>query len=126
MASWAALLALSGFNYSAVERRLMLTPRIQQTNFRSFWSAPSGWGNFAQTVSAQQQKVKVETVEGTLAVERLVLDAVGKAAANSATARLGSETLTATLRNEAGQRIVDLGREVKIAPGQELQVTVSG
>jgi uncharacterized protein (DUF608 family) len=126
MASWATLLALSGFNYSAVERRLTLTPRVRPTNFRSFWSAPSGWGNFAQTVSPPQQKVSVETVEGTLAVARLVVEAVGKEVAKNASARLGSEALPATLRNEAGRRIIDLGREIKIAPGQALQVVVTG
>jgi hypothetical protein len=126
MASWATLLALSGFNYSAVERRLTLTPRVRRTNFRSFWSAPSGWGNFAQTVSPPQQKVSVEAIEGTLAVARLVVDAVGKEAAKNASARLGSEALPATLRNEAGRRIIDLGREIKIAPGHALQVVVTG
>lgn len=126
MASWAALLALSGFNYSAVERRLTLTPRVRRTNFRSFWSAPSGWGNFAQTVLPQQQKVSVEIVEGTLAVARLVLESVGKEVAKNASACLGAEALPATLRNEAGRRVIDLGREVTIAPGQVLQVILQG
>jgi len=114
------------FHYSGVERRLTLTPKVRRPNFRSFWSAPSGWGTFAQTISPQQQKVSVETVEGTLAVARLVLEAIGKAGIRKVSARLGSETLTATLRDEAGRRLIDLDHEIKIAPGQALQITVSG
>jgi hypothetical protein len=126
MSSWAALLALSGFHYSAVERRLTLTPRVHRANFRSFWSAPSGWGSFTQTASPPQQKVRVETVEGTLAVARLVLEAAGKMGAKTVSARWGSEALPAKLRDGAGGRIIDLGCEIKIAPGQALQVIVTG
>jgi len=126
MSSWAALVAAGGFHYSGVERRLTLTPKVRRPNFRSFWSAPSGWGTFAQTISPQQQKVSVETVEGTLAVTRLVLEAIGKAGIRKVSARLGSETLTVTRRDEAGRRLIDLDREIKIAPGQALQITVSG
>jgi non-lysosomal glucosylceramidase len=126
MASWATLLALSGFNYSGVERRLTLMPRVHRTDFRSFWSAPSGWGSFAQTISSQQQKVSVEMTEGTLAMGRLILEAVGNEGAKNASARFGSETLTATLRSEAGRHIIDFGREIEIAPGKALQVVVRG
>ena len=68
----------------------------------------------------------METVEGTLAVARLVLEAIGKVGIRKVSARLGSETLTATLRDEAGRRLIDLDHEIKIAPGQALQITVSG
>jgi hypothetical protein len=68
----------------------------------------------------------VETVEGTLAVARLVLEVVGKEVAKNASARLGSEALPATLRNEAGRRIIDLLREIKIAPEQIIGVLKEG
>jgi uncharacterized protein (DUF608 family) len=126
MSSWATLVALSGFHYSGVERRLTLTPRVRRANFRSFWSAPSGWGSFAETLAAQQHKVAVEAIEGSLAVARLVLDAGAAAGARKVSARLGSETLTPTWREEAARRVIDFGREVKIAPEQALQVTVTG
>jgi len=119
-------LASCVFHYSGVERRLTLTPKVRRPNFRSFWSAPSGWGTFAQTISPQQQKVSVETIEGTLAVAGLVLEAVGKAGARKVSTRLGTETLTATLRDEAGRRLIQLDREIKIPPGQALQIIVSG
>jgi hypothetical protein len=124
MSSWATLVAASGFHYSGVERRLTLTPRLRRPNFRSFWSAPSGWGTFAQALTPQQQKVNVDAAEGSLAVARLVLNVGVKRETPKVTARLGADALPATLRDEAGRRVIDLGREVRIAPEQALQVTV--
>ena len=68
----------------------------------------------------------METVEGTLAVACLVLEADGKADIRKVSTRLGSEALTTTLQDEAGRRLIDLGREVTIMPGQALQIIVSG
>jgi len=124
MSSWATMLALSGFNYSAVERRLTLMPRIHRTNFRSFWSAPSGWGSLAQKASSQKQRISVETAEGTLVVTTLVLEAVAKEVPKHASARLGSTTLAASLKNESGRLTIDFGRELTIVPGQPLQLVL--
>jgi len=126
MSSWAMLVALGGFHYSGVERQLTLSPKVRRPSFRSFWSAPSGWGTFSQSLSSSHQEVTVETAEGRLAVSRLVLEAGGKAGSRKVSGRLGTKTLTATLRDEAGRRVIDLGREVTISPGQALQVTVKG
>ena len=46
LSSWAALLALSGAQYDAVEKSLGFTPRIQPDDFFTFWSGGSGWGSF--------------------------------------------------------------------------------
>ena len=40
-------------------------------------------------------------------------------------APLGTEAVNATLRDEAAKRVIDFGREIKIAPEQALEVTVS-
>jgi uncharacterized protein (DUF608 family) len=125
MSSWATLVAASGFHYSGVERRLTLTPRISRPNFRSFWSAPSGWGTFAQALAAQQRKVNVEVAEGSLAVAHLILTAGIKGGTRKVAARLGSETLTAKLRNGGGRFTIDFGRELTITPTSPLQVTVT-
>jgi hypothetical protein len=48
LSSWSLLLALSGIEYNAVEQRLRFAPRMQQTNFRTFFSTGSAWGTYAQ------------------------------------------------------------------------------
>jgi non-lysosomal glucosylceramidase len=48
MSSWALLLALSGYSYSGAEMRLGFSPQIYPEDFRTFWSAGSGWGGYFQ------------------------------------------------------------------------------
>ena len=126
MSAWALMVAISGFHYSGVERELTLTPRVRAQNFRCFWSVPSGWGKFSQTLSAPGQDVEVETLEGALAVASLALGANGKAGRKKVSARLGQEPLAATLREEGKQRVVTFDREVRIVPGQMLAVSLRG
>jgi hypothetical protein len=126
MSAWALIIALSGFHYSGVERKLTLTPRVRAQNFRCFWSVPSGWGKSSQTLSAASQAVEVETIEGSMAVASLALGGNGKAARKKVSARLGQEPLAASLREEGNLRVVTFDREVRIVPGQTLAVSLRG
>jgi hypothetical protein len=124
MSAWALMVALSGFRYSGVERKLTLTPRLCAQNFRCFWSAPGGWGRFSQTMSAPSHTVEVETLEGSMAVASLALAKNGKAARKKVSVRLGGGTLAATVREEGKLRAVAFDREVRIVPGQTLAVSL--
>jgi non-lysosomal glucosylceramidase len=48
MASWAVLLALSGYRWDAVRRCLEFSPAIHEHSFRCFYTAGDGWGEFYQ------------------------------------------------------------------------------
>ena len=73
MASWSLLLALSGYHYSAPERRLAFAPRINATNFRCLFTTGSGWGTFRQRVSPGEALASLELVGGTLSLAELGL-----------------------------------------------------
>src|SRR5260370_3719354 len=45
MASWAPVVAVSGFQYHAADKALAVMP-VLEPPVRSFWSAGSGWGSF--------------------------------------------------------------------------------
>jgi len=124
MSAWALLVALSGFHYSGVDRRLTLTPRVRAQNFRCFWSAPRGWGRFSQAISPANHAVEVETLEGSMTLTSLALAGNGKALRKKVSARLGQESLAATLREEEKLRVVAFDREVRIVPGQSLAVSL--
>ncbi|MFZ5518776.1 MAG: GH116 family glycosyl-hydrolase [Candidatus Zhuqueibacterota bacterium] len=47
MASWAVLLALSGYVYDGVAQTMSFAPAIHQEDFATFWSCGDGWGNFS-------------------------------------------------------------------------------
>ncbi len=125
MASWAVLLALGGFHYSAIARRLTLIPRVRRQNFRCFWSAPSGWGSFSTVSGAGAQKVKVELAEGRLPVRQILLNGSGKTIFRRVSARLGGQSVEAKLQPEKDKFLVTLDREVAAAPGQILELELT-
>ena len=111
MASFSVLLALSGFRYSAVERKINFQPRIRPDNFCSFFAAGSGWGLYSQKVKAGLLSAKLECRHGELVVRRLVL---GGGATKTTFAK-------ATLTGPDGKQIpcsvkpMDGGYEIKLA-----------
>jgi len=121
MASWALVVVLNGFHYSGVERRLTLTPRVDDSAIRSFWTAPSGWGSFEHSQTATSLDAQVVVEEGVLKLTSVVLGNAPKSL-NTVEARLGNETLQATLQQEAGRTIV-FKRELRVAP--QLPLTVN-
>ncbi len=121
MASWALLLALGGFHYSGVERRLTLVPRVRAQDFRSLWTIPSGWGSVSQTIAASHA-VEVQAVEGSMTLASLALGGNGKG--KKVSARLGSEAVPAALSEDAKYQVIAFERELKIAPGMELSVSL--
>lgn len=75
MASWAAVLALTGFHYSAVTQTLRFA--ASPTACRWFWSTGSAWGMCEQTPGAQGTKVMLSVTKGSLTFQRLALDGLG-------------------------------------------------
>jgi hypothetical protein len=69
MASWAAIPMLSGFRYDARSRSLALLPRINQSNFQSFWSTPRAWGSFQVTANA----VTLTPAVGSIPIQQLTV-----------------------------------------------------
>jgi hypothetical protein len=73
MASYALLIALSGFRYSAPEKTLYLKPQLSGDVFETFFSTASGWG----TIAIRGREVTVKVEEGKLEIARLVLEQNG-------------------------------------------------
>ncbi|MGD0731070.1 MAG: GH116 family glycosyl hydrolase [Terracidiphilus sp.] len=69
MSSYSLLGALSGFRYSAVERKLWFGPRLSVRPFRSFFSTAAGFG----AIELDDRSVRVEMMEGELRIEKLSL-----------------------------------------------------
>jgi hypothetical protein len=69
MASYALVGALSGFRYSAAQKTLWFGPQLKERPFKSFFSCATGFG----IISLEPHSLRVEVIEGKLAVEKLVL-----------------------------------------------------
>lgn len=75
MASWGAILALSGYRYSGVERMIRFAPKINADDFYIFWSAPGGWGSFRQRIDDKDKSLSAElsVISGRIGIKRLRL-----------------------------------------------------
>ncbi|MHC4226115.1 MAG: GH116 family glycosyl-hydrolase [Planctomycetota bacterium] len=74
MASWAAVLALSGFNYSAVEKSITFAAK----DGTFFWSNGYAWGSCRLKRSDRAAQVELSVLQGELALSRFVLQGVGE------------------------------------------------
>jgi uncharacterized protein (DUF608 family) len=75
MSSYALLITLSGFRYSAATRSLHFAPKLEPADgFRCFFSTASGWG----TLTLRQDSLEVRLVEGELAINSLHLTLNGQ------------------------------------------------
>jgi hypothetical protein len=67
MASYAVLLALSGFRYSAVEKTLWFAPKLARRPFTTFFSTAAAHG----TITLDRRKLTVRVLEGKLELRRI-------------------------------------------------------
>ena len=71
MASWAALLTLTGFHYSGVDRSLTFAAADGAATW--FWSNGYAWGTVRQKPSAKRIAVELTVLHGKLTVKTLTL-----------------------------------------------------
>lgn len=117
MASYALLLALSGFFYSAPKRLLYFEPRIYADHFSCFFSVDSGWGVLRQSAGAGYRRVEVQVYRGVLRLQEVQLGI----AMEDVQVRWGRQQITAQaqLTAEGGTHIV-LSQPIEISAGSTL------
>ncbi len=75
MASWAAVLALSGFHYSGVTQHIEFAATEKASQV--FWSNGYAWGTFSQKPSAEGVEVELKVLHGSLILKQLTLKGAG-------------------------------------------------
>ena len=76
MAAWAAMLALTGFQYSAVEKTMTFAAKPG----RHFWSTGYAWGTCSLKEAAKSYKVELNVQHGRVAIQTLKLAGQGETA----------------------------------------------
>ena len=126
------LLALSGFSWSAPERRLGFAPRVSESDFRCFFSAGTGWGVFSQRIAPREGfTAGVATRYGEVRLRHLHLANTPRwsgATVRSATGPTGEAIPGVSVRvDEDGNGLfIDLRAEVVVAEGQSLGINLAG
>ncbi|HOX39264.1 MAG TPA: GH116 family glycosyl-hydrolase [Candidatus Brocadiia bacterium] len=79
MASWAAILALTGFHYSGVEKRMEFAP-VSKGSSVFPWSNGYAWGTFKQTRKGNAIQAELRVMHGVLELSEIALRDFGKVA----------------------------------------------
>ena len=111
MANYNALLALSGFRTDATRGRLEFAPRLNRDDFKIFFTASRGWGNFSQKSSPSGERATIAVAWGEVPLRELSLAPTKPVSA--AVCRLGSEVIPCRL--ERGEDRVNLRMEKELA-----------
>jgi hypothetical protein len=121
LASWSLLLALSGFHYSAPEKRMAFAPKSENGRFVSFWSAEPGFGLYEQERTATTCDATLRLLYGGgLELDAIDLPVVG--AAVEAKVSLDGEQRDANTVVENGKTRIQLEGTARLAAGSELQI----
>ena len=73
LASWSVLLALAGYSYSAKDQRLSFAPRMNAEDFRCFFAAGSGWGEYSQRIQSASLSARLDVHHGQVVLRYLKL-----------------------------------------------------
>ena len=71
MSSYALLLALSGFHYSAPDQRIQFDPRVSPEQFRCFFCVPGAWGLYSQRIRESRRELAIEVRYGSLTLRQV-------------------------------------------------------
>jgi hypothetical protein len=121
--SWTLLLALSGWLYDGTTGALELKPRTTPGAFRSFFTAPEGWGSVSQARRGRSQRTALHVVEGRLVVKSVWLGPAAPSAKVRAT--LGRQSIAAPLLTVNGVTQVVFQDAITIPAGRTLTIALS-
>jgi hypothetical protein len=120
MASWAPVLALSGFHYSGVSKDLTFLPKLANNPFRSFWCTPTAWGMYSQSDSKQRVRTGVKVLEGQLAIGRLRLPA--RTVPRDVRISIAGNVVRPTVSRSGDVAILAFGPEIRLDAQSELEI----
>jgi uncharacterized protein (DUF608 family) len=123
MASWAPLLALSGFRYDGTEKAVVARPLVNQENFSSCWSAGTAWGSFSQRTQGGKTRFTLSVAEGSLACRKVTLRAQ-KASVGASTGKVRNRPLPYKVQHEGGEVTFVFTPDVTLNASDQLALTL--
>ena len=120
MASWAILLALSGFQYDAHSRVILFNPAYQPENFRCLFNTGSCWGHYSQRIEKDGFNLNIEIIHGSLAINRLQFFPLRPF--SIITARVDSNSVPVNYEIQSEKTILGFEPDVVIHEGNQLAI----
>ncbi|MEK6570627.1 MAG: GH116 family glycosyl hydrolase, partial [Bacteroidota bacterium] len=122
MASWAVLLALSGFRWDAVSGHLEFSPRINEKLFQCFFSTGSGWGQFRQKGNGARFVATVTQEYGSQALSSIALAGTARPHKKVRVTKQGQEVVS-VFEQKADRWVIRFPSGVTLNAGEELQIS---
>ncbi len=119
MASWAALLALSGFRYYGAEERVEAKPAMSQERFSCFWSTATGWGSFSRQLQKGRVQFSLSLIHGTLACRSVALTS-SRPGPGKSSASLGNRAIAHEVHYNENEALFKFPQQITLRAGDRL------
>ena len=125
MASWAVLLALTGYHYDGVNGTMEFSPVTQTDNFSTFWSEGRGWGRYEQMLKNGRLVARVTVAQGSLPLQTLRLGHLpGAPDVKKGRVSIGGTRTTATFESKDGSTVVTFPATKTLTAGSVLEIAL--
>ena len=128
MSSWGVLLALSGFSYSAPEMTMGFDPKMNAEDFRTVWTAGSGWGVYSQAAAEGQPfAIGLEAWKGTVDLKGFTFvlpPAIAGKKVRSVEATLGGVAAKPAFRQTEDAVRLAWMKPIRVEPSQPLALKI--
>ena len=127
MSSWALILALSGYGYSAPDKSISFSPKASVEAFKCLFSTGGCWGTFSQGFTLGKRKAKIEVLGGELELQKLTLGWKDFSSAKEANplVKLGGRRLDVSVRRTENGLTIIFEEPLKIEPRESLKIVLS-
>ncbi len=115
MSSWSTLLALTGFKVDEPKKRIAFAPKVDR--LVAPWFHPTGYG----VVGANRSELEIECRSGFISFKTLLVNPKG----SRATVTLDDKPIECTTTRSGDYLAVEFERELKVAKGQKLQISLT-
>jgi len=122
MASWSVLTALSGYHFDLPNQTLGFAPRMWADDWRSFWSAGTGWGSYSQRLEQGKGEIRLNVDYGSLELKTLLLGSIEALA--KVCAAIDGDPIEASASLEEDGATVSFAQGFSVATGQTLEITL--
>jgi non-lysosomal glucosylceramidase len=131
MASYGALIAITGFEYHGPKGHIGFAPRLTPENFKAPFTAAEGWGSYEQQIQISNSKSDNSNFKacitlkyGKLRVRTITLGLTNNPRPGSATVAVNGRPVDAGLEFVAGKVLVTLAADAVIHADEMIEVSI--
>ena len=121
MASYGALIAISGFEHHGPRRHIGFAPRLTPENFKAPFVAAEGWGTFSQRIEDGTMTAEIDVRHGKLALATIALEHDG---GTKVTVKRGDAILSTSINHNGKRVLITLDAPVEITAAEKLAIVV--